>query len=290
MRASDSSSLSIRGLRYHVRSWGAHDAPLVVLLHGWMDASASFQFLVDELGDAWRFIAPDWRGFGLSEWAGSGVYAYADYVADLDALMSTLDVNEPVHIVGHSLGGNIASLYAASRPERVRSLVNIEGFGLRARAATDAPTHLRQWLDDLNRVHERRPYPSIDAIVARVRELSARITPERALFVANHWSEKLASGEYRLHADPAHRRTSPDLFRLDELQACWASVQAPVLWVEADQSENIARHALTLEALAARRASIRNITHARIIDSGHMVHWDQPEQLARTIRDFLRSR
>ena len=67
MKASRSEFLDIRGLRYHVRTWGNASAPKLFLLHGWMDVSASFQFVVDELRRDWHVIAPDWRGFGLSE-------------------------------------------------------------------------------------------------------------------------------------------------------------------------------------------------------------------------------
>ena len=59
MRASESLYFDVRGLRYHVRHWGVNGAPKVVLLHGWMDVSASFQFLVDALRGSWDIYAPD---------------------------------------------------------------------------------------------------------------------------------------------------------------------------------------------------------------------------------------
>ena len=84
MRPSTSQFVDVRGLRYHVRTWGDARARKLILLHGWMDVSASFQFLVDALSADWQVLAPDWRGFGLSEWPHEG-YWFADYVADLDA-------------------------------------------------------------------------------------------------------------------------------------------------------------------------------------------------------------
>src|SRR4051794_15409115 len=71
LRASESLFFDVRGLRYHVRHWASRGAPKVVLLHGWMDVSASFQFLVDELQGAWDVYAPDWRGYGLTDWGKS---------------------------------------------------------------------------------------------------------------------------------------------------------------------------------------------------------------------------
>ena len=84
----------VRNLRYHVRCWGKAGAPKLFFLHGWMDMSASFQFLVDALRGDWHVIAPDWRGFGLTEWARDG-YWFPDYYADLDALLQFYQPDAP---------------------------------------------------------------------------------------------------------------------------------------------------------------------------------------------------
>ena len=89
MLPSTTECIEIRGLRYNVRQWGPADAPPVFLLHGWMDASATFQFVVDALRQDWHVIAPDWRGYGASEWLGRP-YWFPDYYADLDALLVML--------------------------------------------------------------------------------------------------------------------------------------------------------------------------------------------------------
>ena len=88
MRQSESHFPQVRGLRYHVRHWPAPGAPKLVLLHGWMDVSASFQFMVDALRDPWDVYAPDWRGYGLTEWGRADCYWFPDYIADLDALLA----------------------------------------------------------------------------------------------------------------------------------------------------------------------------------------------------------
>jgi pimeloyl-ACP methyl ester carboxylesterase len=118
MKASASHCHEIRGLRYHVRTWGDAHSPMLFLLHGWLDVSASFQFVVDALRHEWHVIAPDWRGFGLSAWAPGG-YWFPDYYADLDALLDLYRPDTPVNLVGHSMGGNVALMYAGMRPQRV---------------------------------------------------------------------------------------------------------------------------------------------------------------------------
>ena len=111
LKKSRSAWHDVRGVRYHVREWGKADAPLVVLLHGWGDASASFQFMVDNLVNDWFVVAPDWRGFGLSRYR-THSYWFPDYVADLDVLLSIYQRKRPVFLLGHSMGANAAGLYA----------------------------------------------------------------------------------------------------------------------------------------------------------------------------------
>jgi pimeloyl-ACP methyl ester carboxylesterase len=77
------------------------------------------------------------------------------------------------------------------------------------------------------------------------------------------------------------------LYRLDEARACWERVSAPVLWVDAAESETVARMKLTPEELAQRRAAFRNLQYHTVKDAGHMLHHDQPEQVARLIEAFL---
>src|SRR5258708_4751049 len=169
MKQSHSSYLEIRGLRYHVRSWGPPEVPPVIFLHGWMDASASFQFVADALKAERRILAPDWRGEGLSAWANSSAYDYSEYVADLDALVDQLHPGKPADIVGHSRGGNIATLYAGIRPDRVRRVVNIEGFGLRARPPEETPVHLALWLAEFRAPPKVRTHPDFPALGGRLR-------------------------------------------------------------------------------------------------------------------------
>ncbi|MDR0479357.1 MAG: alpha/beta hydrolase, partial [Burkholderiaceae bacterium] len=157
LRPSRGEFVTVRGLRYHVRMWGAResDAPPLVLVHGWMDTSASWQFVVDALGEDFcarrRIIAPDWRGFGLSMDQGEtrDHYDFVEYLADLDVLLDHYAGAVPVDLVGHSMGGNVVMMYAGARAARVRRLVNLEGFGMPAAQPEQASGRLTQWLDEL---------------------------------------------------------------------------------------------------------------------------------------------
>lgn len=287
MKQSESLYLEIRGLRYHVRCWGPAAARPLLFLHGWMDASASFQFIVDALARDRRILAPDWRGEGLTAWAANGAYNYLDYIADLDALLDALHPDQPADIVGHSRGGNIASLYAGIRPERVRRVVNIEGFGLRARGADEAPDHYARWLAQLRSAPQVRRYAGFAELAGQIRRHNPRLTVDQAGFLARHWGAEQSDGHVALRADPGLSQPTSLFFRLDEMLACWRHVAAPVLWIEARQSENRRRHHITDEDYAARRTALRNAQTKVIDDAGHMVHLEQPGQVARLIEAFL---
>lgn len=288
MKQSESHFLEVRGLRYHVRRWPQDGAPRLFLLHGWMDVSASFQFLADALQGSWDVYAPDWRGYGLTQWGKADCYWLPDYIADLDFILDKLQPDSAVNLVGHSLGGNVASLYAGIRPERVARLVNLEGFGLPATRPEQAPGRYARWLDELHDPPGLRPYKDFAELAERLRQANPRLTAERAAFLARHWGRDAGREGVVLRGDPAHKIVNPVLYRYEEVRACWQQVSAPVLWVDGAESTALQRMKLDAAAHAERRNSFAKLTYASIPGAGHMLHHDQPEAVARLIEDFLR--
>ncbi len=286
MKSSRSRFVDVRKLRYHLREWGREGAPQLVMLHGWMDVSASFQFVVDALARDWHVVAPDWRGFGLTSWPQADCYWFPDYLADLEFVLDAVSPDSPVTLIGHSMGGNVALLYAGVRPQRVRAVVNLEGFGLRDAPAEMAPERYARWIDQLRAGQSMRDYGSLSEVADRLRKTNPRLSEERALFLAAHWSQQLASGRYRIAGDPAHKVAYPILYRWAEIAACWKNVVCPVLWVEADQTD-AGRWAGTQDERDRRAQTIANVRIARVADAGHMLHHDQPAQVALLIEGFL---
>jgi pimeloyl-ACP methyl ester carboxylesterase len=288
MKPSRSRFVELRRLRYHLREWGRDGAPMLVMLHGWMDVSASFQFVVDALRGDWHVVAPDWRGYGLTSWSSADCYWFPDYLADLDYVLDATAPGRTVVLVGHSMGGNVALLYAGVRPQRVRAIVNLEGFGLRDSAPDEAPARYARWIDELKAGATLRDYGSLSEVADRLRKNNPRLSEERALFLAAHWSQPAEDGRYRIAGDPAHRIVNPVLYRWAEVEACWRRVQCPVLWVQADQTD--AAKWAGGQAEVDRRAKVLNgVTLARVPDAGHMLHHDQPDHVARLIESFLAS-
>lgn len=280
--------IELRGLRTHVRIWGPAGAPQLFLLHGWMDVSATFQFLVDACARDWRVIAPDWRGFGLSQWNNHS-YWFPDYVADLDALLAHYSPEASARLVGHSLGGNAACLYAGIRPERVASLVTLEGFGLHVSDSAEAPERYAKWLDQLRAGPAFNRYADRTEFAARLRRGNPRLGAEQATFLAEHLGHENQDKQVVVAGDPFHKLPNPVLYRLDDAKACWRRVVAPVLWVAARDSFIMKSYVGdTGEAdYHDRIACFRDIRTVMLEDAGHNMHHDQPQQLARLIEEFF---
>ncbi len=284
MKVSQSQFLQIRGLQLHLRSWGHEDAPPLILLHGWMDVSHSFQFVVDGLQNEWRVLAPDMRGFGLSDWVPDG-YWFPEYYADLEAILEATVGDTPVCLAGHSMGSQIASMYAGIRPERISKLVILDGLNVPDMPPDSAPRKLRKWLDQIKEPQAHKDYDDFEALAARIRKHHDRLTPERALHVAQGWGQMNAQGRVELTGDPLHRIHGPSLYRLAEAEAVWKEVTAPVLCIDGGKSGMFKM--LGEQEVRRRRAVFQNSMTTILPEAGHMLHFDAPEEVAAEMERFL---
>ena len=286
-RAARHEIIRLRGLDLHLSRWGpaAGSEPPVFLLHGWLDSGDTFQFLVDAFERDLPCVALDWRGFGRSEWPQQG-YWFPDYLGDLDALLDSLSPGTPARLVGHSMGGNIAGMYAGIRPERVRCVVNLEGFGLPRTSPDQAPSRLRTWLDQLKRAPLRKDYASFEELAAIIRVRYPRFSQQRAAFVARAWGKLDAGGRVRLAGDPRHHWVNPILYKREDAEACWRGLKAPLLMLAGAESDAAAK--LELDGTPeAWRAIFPHMQFARIPGAGHMLHIEMPESVAPLIESFL---
>jgi pimeloyl-ACP methyl ester carboxylesterase len=280
-------TVTVRGLRHRLTWWGERSATPVVLLHGWLDTGDTWQFLVDKLPAGWSCVAPDWRGFGGTEWPQDG-YWFADYLADLDALLDLLCPAEPAWLIAHSMGGNVASMYAGIRPKRVRWLANLEGIGLKRSVPEDAPTRYTEWLDQLKDPTRQRRYSSIESVVNFLVTRNPRMSRERALFIARAWTKPDGDG-VAMSFDPRHRNVSAMMFRREEAEACWRRIEAPVLLFLGETSD--IRPRISPDGSDAYFHSLyRDLRIVELPGVGHMMHLEDPDSVARHLIDFAASR
>jgi pimeloyl-ACP methyl ester carboxylesterase len=297
-RVAGSRFVALRGLRMHLRCWGepaeaTPARPLLVLLHGWMDVGASFQFLVDALAQAEGAprccAAPDWRGYGLTESPATDSYWFPDYLGDLDALLDALSPGSPVDLLGHSMGGNVVMSYAGARPHRVRRAINLEGFGLPRFDASQAPARTARWLDELKAPQSLRDFASAREVAQRLQHNDPLLPADKATWLAEQWARPDTSGRWRVLGDAAHRRINPIPYRVEEHLAHWAAIRAPLLWVEGDRStpEQWWGQRYSKAEFHARLDQVSQVQRHVVGPAGHNLHHDQPEALAALLARFL---
>jgi len=298
----ESTWVTLRGLRHHVLTWGdvsqaTPEAPLLVMVHGWMDCGASFQFMVDALraqpGWADRpIVALDWRGFGLTDTPLGDGYFFADYLGDLDALIDHFSPHQKIDLLGHSMGGNVVMLYAGVRSERIRKLVNLEGFGMPATTPAEAPERYVKWLDEIKKPVGLKDYATREEVAKRLMANNPLLRADRALWLAGHWARKVQTPQgtrWVINADPAHKRSQPILYRVEEVMAFLVRIQCPVLFVEGTQTLYFMFFSgkFGRDEFMERVKSVPDFTVSTIEGAGHMLHHDQPEELALRLAPFL---
>lgn len=288
LRPLHNDKLQARGLTFHGYRWPGTDPDPLVLLHGWGDTGETYQFLVDCFAADRTCVAIDMRGFGRTQRPIDG-YWFPDYLADLDVLLDQLAPGAPIDLVGPSMGGNIAMLYAGVRPQRIRRLVSLEGFGMARTTPDQAPARYAQWLDEVKQGSEFNVYESYEQLVRVLGRRNPRTPRDRLEFIARSWGQARDDGKIELRADPKHKRANPVLYSREQAEACWRAIEAPVLFVLGEQSDLVKRMGDEL-AESRLRLLYRHLTFATVNDAGHMMHHERPDEVAALIEEFLETK
>lgn len=271
------------GLDYHVLEWPSDAAHTVVLVHGFLDSAHAWQPVVAAgLSGRFHLVAPDMRGHGRSDRVGAGGYYYfADYLADLESLVTQLG-RERVSLVGHSMGGSVVSYFAGAFPERVHRLALLEGLGP-PEQDEPLPARTARWIASARKARQRtnRCYPSLAAAAERLRANDPQLSGELASWLAEHGTETAEDGVRFLH-DPLHLTRGPYPFSLAAARAYWQAVTCPVLLVEGETSPF-----RELERADERKACFRDSVERVLAGAGHMMHRHAPAELAAILAEFL---
>jgi pimeloyl-ACP methyl ester carboxylesterase len=268
-----------------VTLWGPDDAAPIVLLHGWMDCARGWQLLVDWLPDDWPLAAIDWRGYGQSE-PRVDRYWLPDYLAELECVLQELwPAGHAGRIIGHSLGGTVASAYAGIRTQRLGWLVNMEGFGLPRLDPKVIPEHLGQWLDELRSPPGQRGYASIEQLATVLQQRNPLLPMQNARYLAGVWTRPGADG-VELLADARHRLSTPLRLGREELQACWSRTIAPVLLLYGAESKALpmAGGAAAVERWRSLQPGLQVVGIER---AGHLLQHERPAAVAAQITRFV---
>ncbi len=289
---SKTETIQLDGFGIRLTTWGDEACQPILFLHGFMDVGASFHSICEQLGHAYYCVAPDLRGFGGSDHTQHPLgYYFFDYLFDLFSLLERFS-RRSICLVGHSMGGNIASMFAGSFPERISHLVNIEGFGPRGLPDDDAPDQLRRWLTDQT-PHRFRVYPTLEGLAKRLQTKNRALTDLDAQWIASQMSRPI-SGGIQISADPKHKRPSPMIIPVAQYAAFWRRIRAKTILMIGEQSNfgNWLPAGVDATAELDRRLSNFPADTQRLIvaRSGHMVHLDRPDAVVSAIRGLLAGR
>jgi pimeloyl-ACP methyl ester carboxylesterase len=158
---------------------------------------------------------------------------------------------------------------------------------------SQAPGRMGQWLDELQALEkgelDLKPYPDAAAVAQRLMKTNARLSQDKADWLALHWAKADAEGQWRILGDAAHKVINPYLYRVDEVLETYKRIAAPTLVVEAsdDSLSHWWKGKFTLEEFHDRLKSVENLKIATLQDACHMLHHDQAEALAKLLEDFL---
>lgn len=281
--ASSERQLAIGGLSFRVQEWresGSARAWPVLMLHGIRGYSDTFEGIAAALQPEFRVIAFDQRGRGGSDWDPQRNYYTDTYVADVEAIVDQLEL-ERFDLLGHSMGGINAIVYAARHPKRVRRLV-IEDAGP---GAFDRSAGAQRIRGEFATTPER--FDTWDAAADFMRALRPTVTEEARQQRLRNMLKPLPGGGYTWrydHAGIAATRLNPDPARLPDLEAAVRAIRCDTLVVRGGRSDY-----LQPDMVAHMRELNPRIAAVEIPDAGHYVHDDQPELFAREVSQFLRN-
>ena len=282
-RVASCSELSGRAGSMAITRWGPDTPAPIVLLHGWMDCGAAWQLLVDCLPDDWPLLAVDWPGYGRSA-RRADHYWFPEHFAELDWLLDEISPQAPVRLIGHSMGGTVASMYAGIRPARVAWLVNMEGFGMPALPQAQLPGLVAGWLDSLRALPAARRYANLEDLAAALLRANPRLPLANARFLARAWTRPVPGG-FEILADPRQQLRTPIRYARADVEGCWGSATAPQLVLYGMESAH-ADNVLGTDGLARMRQLIPSLTVESIAESGHMLLHEQPQRVAAAIKRF----
>lgn len=272
--------IDVPGLTLTAQVWGAENKPVILALHGWLDNAQSFAPLAAHLS-GYRLIALELPGHGHSAHLPEGVYYH--FIDSARIVLEAIDALglRSVKLLGHSLGGAVATVLAGAFPERIEKLVFIDSFGTLVDEPSESPASLRkhvaQWRELAGK--QMPVYPDVrKAAVARV--VVGDLDFENALLLAERGTKRVPGG-VTWRTDPRLRVHSA--LRLSEAhtQAFLSGITAPCLYIEASRGLDFVR-----KGAALRKHCVQQLTSLEV-EGGHHVHMQNPQAVAQAIAEFF---
>ena len=279
-------SLELPHLRLAAQAWGDPLLPCLLALHGWLDNAASFDRLAPLLCEHFHIVALDLPGHGRSGHRPPGTwYHYVDYLGDTLAAADALGWTQ-FGLLGHSLGGAVASMLAAASPQRIERLFLIEALG-------PLTAEVEQTLTLLQRaISQRHGLPakalrvfSSEAEAAQTRAKAGDLSLEAAQIMVARGIKSAPGGGFVWSSDARLTLTSPQRYIEAQVLAVLDELRVPTQLILAQPAPSFLPEAM----INARIARVRDIDVVRIAGHHHL-HLDDPQPVAAAMLAFQRKR
>ena len=272
-------------LKLVARAWGPNHGYPILALHGWLDNSASFEPLVaDEswLHDHnWRLIALDLAGHGHSQHRPKGCHpVFLDYVDDLHQVIQTLKLEKP-WLLGHSMGGGIATVYAGTGVTELAGVILIEALGPLSSLADDAPKQLAKHLSARHRhtTQQKRAYQDIAAVI-KLRAEQSGLPEDIVKLIIQRNMMKTEQG-YQWRSDPRLRVPSAVYMTHEQIEAFVAKIACPTMIISAEDG------LMPNYPVLGERAELLKLKTMVAMSGGHHLHMTNPEPVRNKIIEYI---
>ena len=273
--ASTSHFVEVNGVKLHYLDYGTPGRRPMLCVHGGAAHAHWFDFVAPGFTADHHVFALDMRGHGDSAWADQHTYSWKTYAEDINALVEKFDLRDFV-LVGHSMGGMISLVYAATHPGRVGRLVIVDSVML---MPMDRVTNMRAFGE-----RPSKGYATQEDLVARYRLEGAETqmaAPEVLHHMAMHSGRQEADGQWRHKAD----RSVYANFQQIAGVPLWEKVKVPALVIRGGERSP----RFTPEVLSEIRALAPQVQMAEVPASDHHVTLDNPQGFVDVVQKFLRT-
>ena len=265
--------LTVNNLRLHYLDWGGQEAQPMVLLHGMTGTCHSWDFFASAMRRDYHVLALDQRGHGDSQWADS--YAADDFLADLDAFLDALGLDRVI-LIGHSMGGRNAIMYAARYRAKVTHLVSVDIGPEIGQAGLE---RIRQ-----TRAAEPPVFGNLEAARRYIRLGEPRYSEAVLEHQLRHSLRERPDGKLEFKCDGQFLTMSVSRPPVEELWSYVRQLTCPTLIVRGALSD-ILLHDVAL----GMQQKVPNSRLVEIEGAGHSVPCDNPEAFEAAVRHFLHS-
>ena len=227
--------VSLSSCELAIQEWGDDSLPTLVCLHGWLDNSATFHRLAPLLAERYHLLVVDLPGHGLSQPLADGAHYYI--WQNIETLFELLAVKglDKVHLLGHSMGGVVASLFAGTFADYVDSLILLDSLGPMTSEPQETPQQLAKGIIDSQRISSPlRVFATVNDALSARKKSSPGMTDE-ALRPIVERNLNAIDGGYCWRTDARLRHTSKVRLGEDQVAAFLSAITAPVLVVMAKQ-------------------------------------------------------